>query len=328
MGDDGLAASSRWNSWTREAKLWYHLQSHLKTSHWPLKCPHPLCHLQLDNETLFLFHLRDVHGLRMSQCRSKCQQQKRNSEPLIGWTPDTASQKRKRQDGDERKSRPSQRSKGPVGISQGNEPTPHQSLERQAPDGIHQTISPHMLSEVSFTDISADDTSQDLPELTHSESTSPPDADGFHSMDDIILSGNFQPIEVHDKPEWLRAFPETNFDGSKTLSPDDSALFSMYLRSRSSSPSYLATRSTGNNNINSSIHSHTVTLSNICLSTVQDVELADSNNHNNVQPKNDPIETKKPRITLRMRQPEPRPKPKVLLRLSQPKQALSQKSTG
>ena len=46
MGDNRLPALSRWTSWTREAKLWSHLESHLEASRWPLECPHPLCNVQ------------------------------------------------------------------------------------------------------------------------------------------------------------------------------------------------------------------------------------------------------------------------------------------
>lgn len=86
MGDNVLDASSRLNSWTREAKLKSHLQSHLDVSRWPLKCPHPLCSQQLDDETLFLYHLSDVHGLRMNPQVKKYQQQERNLEPFIKWS--------------------------------------------------------------------------------------------------------------------------------------------------------------------------------------------------------------------------------------------------
>ena len=79
IGDNRLAASSRWISWTREAKLWRHLQSHLEASHWPLICPHPLCSLTLNDETSFLYHLSDVHSLRMSPHINNNQQRSRNS---------------------------------------------------------------------------------------------------------------------------------------------------------------------------------------------------------------------------------------------------------
>lgn len=89
MGNNRLNASSRWSSWTREAKLWSHIQSHLEASHWPLRCPHPLCSLQLTDEISFLYHLSDVHSFRISSQINRYQQQ---------GAPNIVSQKRKRQD--------------------------------------------------------------------------------------------------------------------------------------------------------------------------------------------------------------------------------------
>ena len=70
-----------------------------------------------------------------------------------------------------------------------------------------------------------------------------------------------------------------------------------------------------------------MTSSNICLSTAEDIHLTESIDYNTIKPENVSIKIKKPRITLRIRQLEPRPKPKKLLRLSQSKQALAQKSS-
>ena len=330
IGDDRLDASSRWNSWTREAKLWGHLQSHLEASRWPLKCPHPLCSLQLNDEISFLYHLSDVHGLRMNPQVNKYQQQECNSEPLINWTPDTASQKRKRQDGNEQKLQPRKRNKGALKTDCSNEQRPRQSLDRKTADGI-LTLSSHISSESSFTDTLADNSPQDLPGLTHSEPTSPPDADESYVMGDITPTQNFQQKGMHDELEWSRDLPETKSDGSELHSPAEDALFSLYLRSRSSSCSsakgFHDDDDNNKKNNNGSLPSQTVAPSDICLSTAEDIYLADSIDHGTVKSKMVPIKTKKPRITLRIRQPEPRPKPKKLLRLSQPKQTLAQKSS-
>ena len=43
LSDKRLPASVRWRSWTKEAKMWNHLESHLEASLWPSACPHPLC---------------------------------------------------------------------------------------------------------------------------------------------------------------------------------------------------------------------------------------------------------------------------------------------
>jgi hypothetical protein len=93
MGDSQLPASSRWCFWTREAKVWRHLESHLEASRWPLNSPHPLCSLRLNDEMSFLYHLSDVHALQINP-----HMKKRNPKPLIDWSPDTTSHKRKIQD--------------------------------------------------------------------------------------------------------------------------------------------------------------------------------------------------------------------------------------
>ena len=188
-----------------------------------------------------------------------------------------------------------------------------------------------MSSGISFTDTAADDNPQDLPELTHSEPTSPPDADESYVMGDIIPTQNFQRKGIHNKLEWSRDLPETRSNGFELHSPAEDALFSLYLRSRSSSCSSAKDvdddDNNNNNNNDGSLSSQTVTPGDICLSTAEDIYLADSIDHDIVKSKNIPIKIKKPRITLRIYQPEPRPKSKKLLRLSQPKQTLAQKSS-
>ena len=79
LGNRKEAASRRCQSWTREAKLWTHLQTHFGKTHWPLRCPHPLCDLQLQDETSFFYHLSDVHVLKMSPYQSKIWQQGRSA---------------------------------------------------------------------------------------------------------------------------------------------------------------------------------------------------------------------------------------------------------
>ena len=66
MGDERLRPSSQWQSWTRDVNLWTHLTDHVVGCRWPLKCPHPLCSLQFDDETTFLYHLDDVQSSRIS----------------------------------------------------------------------------------------------------------------------------------------------------------------------------------------------------------------------------------------------------------------------
>ena len=323
ISDNKLPASSRWTSWTREAKLWSHLESHLESSRWPLECPHPLCSLQLHDETLFLYHLSDVHSLRMSPNMKKCQPIGCNSKPLINWTPDKASHKRKRQATDGLDPRPLKRTKGPLQIKWGNKWPLNQSLNRKSPDQAQAMLSPGSFK-ASITQAASNDL-QDLPQLTYSESMSPPDTDELQPMDDLSLNQGVLQKELHSEPKWLRDLPETHTPGQKFPLPGEDALFSQYLRSQS--PSYFSAQDIGDNyNSNEGIHSPTITPTDICLGAEEDSNPAALIDQNTATPENIPVKTNKLRITLRIRQPKPEPKPKVLLRLSQPKKAPAQRS--
>ncbi|KAL2050471.1 hypothetical protein ABVK25_009305 [Lepraria finkii] len=154
---------------------------------------------------------------------------------------------------------------------------------------------------------------------------SPPDTDELYSMDDLCLSQDVLQKELYSELEWLRDLPETNTIEHEPPLPGADALFSQYLRSRS--PSYFSAQGiSGNHDSDRGIYSQSVTPSDICLCAEEDPYLADLINQNTVKPENIPVKTNKPRITLRIRQPQPGPKPKVLLQLSQPKQVPAQKS--
>lgn len=43
LGDGRLPAYRRLESWTRDHKLWSHVNDHLEVQLWPLACPHTLC---------------------------------------------------------------------------------------------------------------------------------------------------------------------------------------------------------------------------------------------------------------------------------------------
>ena len=174
--------------------------------------------------------------------------------------------------------------------------------------------------------MAADENPQDLPEMAYSEPTSPPDADASYVIDDASPSENFQQKEMHDELERLRDLSGTQTNKYELPLPAEDPLFSLYLRSRS--PSYSPAKGICDQNDDGSLPSQTVIPGDICLSTEEDIHLANSIDHDTPKPENVPIKTKKPRITLRIRQPEPRPKSKKLLRLSQPKQALAQESAS
>ena len=84
LGDKrpGVSAATRWSSWTREAELRDHLRAHLVGMHWPSKCPHALCTLEIGNPLSFLYHLGDVHGLNTNE-----QQQSRLTSASLDWIP-------------------------------------------------------------------------------------------------------------------------------------------------------------------------------------------------------------------------------------------------
>jgi hypothetical protein len=117
----------------------------------------------------------------------------------------------------------------------------------------------------------------------------------------------------------LKELPETNSDEHESPVFGEDALFSQYLLSRS--PSCFSAQGMGSNHdSDGGIYSQRVTPVDICLCPEEDPHLADLIDPNTANPKNIPVKTNKPRMTLRIRQPKPGPKPKVLLRLSQPKQ--------
>ena len=89
----GVSATTRWSSWTRQAQLLDHLRAHLVGMHWPSKGPHPMCTLEIGNPLSFLYHLGDVHGLKINE-----KQQSRLTSASLGWIPEDRGQKRKAED--------------------------------------------------------------------------------------------------------------------------------------------------------------------------------------------------------------------------------------
>ena len=95
---------------------------------------------------------------------------------------------------------------------------------------------------------------QDLPELTHSGATSPPDIDELCFMDNMSPSEGSQERELHDHPlRESRNWPGIASNEYKPPLQDEDALFSLYLRSRS--PSCSLAKSVYHDNDDESIHS-------------------------------------------------------------------------
>jgi hypothetical protein len=146
LGDETLLVSKRWTSFAKDANHRSHLeQYHLGTCHWPSNCPHPLCNLQLDDETAFLHHLSDMHGLRATR-KLRVRSQEHNPKDFVPHDPKAAGQKRKRQD--------------------------DELLDQTSPDRI-RTVSPLAL----LKDSSTGDRQWDLPRSAFGEPASIPDVD-------------------------------------------------------------------------------------------------------------------------------------------------------
>ncbi|KAI9773297.1 MAG: hypothetical protein M1839_002157 [Geoglossum umbratile] len=71
LGDETLSADSRLQEWTRDADLMPHLEKHISEARWPSGCPHPLCNVQMQDETSFWYHLSDIHNLRKDNIKGR-----------------------------------------------------------------------------------------------------------------------------------------------------------------------------------------------------------------------------------------------------------------
>ena len=314
LGDDQLPASSRWNSWTREAKLWSHLGAHLATMCWPRKCPHPLCSLELESETSFLYHLNDIHSLQMSASLQKSWPSNRDREDLT-WASGAMSQKgkRKKQDGDEQEVRLSDKRLKLIPLDEEDRKPPRQLLNPKATEAIQTSTSPEV-SKVAFMDLTTDDDM--LPELIHEISSLSPESDEKHSLDGF---------SQHENTLLTSLLPGPEFDQDKVQMLADNALFSEFLRSPSPSLSQTGA-DYGKDDLRTSISPQTIALADVCLSSERDPHLADLATEHVPDIKHKNIQTKRPCVTLHVRSSKTASKPKVSLRLNPPKRAPKSKS--
>lgn len=258
-----------------------------------------------------------------------CQRPKRNPTPFLNWIPEIASQKRKRQDGDGEGLRPPKRNQDSFKTNRSTEPSQCQPSDRKGIDVMDNTILPSS-PEISSIDIAANETLQNLSGSPHSEPKSPPKVEDLYSIDDMNPRDTFPQKDLYDKLERFVDLQGTEPIGPEL--PDVDTLFSLH--SPPQSPSYSGAEPIGDDdddngnhtmiNNNASLHSRTVVPADTCLFP-EDLCLSDSIDHQTIESKTVSISAKKPRITLRMPQSEPRRKPKIVLRLSQPKQAQAQK---
>ena len=199
LGDQKLPAQRRLASWTREAKLWSHLGPHLQVARWPLTCPHPLCDLQLNDERLFLFHLRDTHDLRISQYLQNQNEKSIELVPFISWKLDETDRRRKR----------------PALAISDTEKSSLRSMIPAIPEAI-QTVSPQeVLKDQSIGQ-------QTLPSLTYGHLTFSQTKDGHfaHNNDSASVSADPElPLPCEDAlfSQYLRSRSPSCF--SDDLSP-------------------------------------------------------------------------------------------------------------
>ena len=259
VGNGKLDASRRLSSWIRNRQLGDHLEAHLRETSWPRRCPFPLCDLEVADEQSFLYHLSDVHYLKIGPNTDVYKQERNNESRTIHWEPPATIKKRKREDGEVAEM---------------------------------QTISPHMLSKVPLLD---DDLS-DLPDLIYNGSVSPSDNEelcpsAFHDM----------PINKSDKSK----------------SSTNEMLFSLYLRSRSSSCSF-------ENEVKEEVATFgTSSSGNIGVHKVAGIDYIQSTQDATEPPINQ-SKIKKPRIILQVRPPQTKSQPKIMIRLKEPKKLQKQ----
>jgi hypothetical protein len=72
LGDATMKASRRLMPWSRDHKLWNHVNDYLRGSRWPVVCRHPSCNTSYDDETSFQFHLIDNHGFSRTRPGHAC----------------------------------------------------------------------------------------------------------------------------------------------------------------------------------------------------------------------------------------------------------------
>lgn len=227
LGNTELPASERQKSWTREQKLWSHVDEHLEDCRWPCVCPHPLCDMVFENATSLEFHFVDDH--RFSRRPPKIPANSRHKRPQDKETP---------LDNLAESPRPRRKRQSPSGSSalewipsqslDGTPTAPCKSLLYRHPKQLKKTpltIQPLVIS--LDEDLPDDPVVQSvakfdvLSPLSHMCSDNPSD-----------LKSDLFPFKCTTPRDTIRSLEPEDGDNDS----DFGALFHQYLRSPSSSP--------------------------------------------------------------------------------------------
>ena len=302
LGRENLPVDQRMISWTRDHKLWEHMNAHMNEYSWPRACPHLICKReaslqkivapQFENEEKFQFHLIDEHGF--SYTRPRC------LDGPASTTHESFSLGRKRTlDGDETSEWVPSQCFESMSMSRDclSPSRPRKRARKMTP-----TICPPLLS------TSATEGDEHLMQMDTYE-TVPSRA---HVPNNVGL-GDAELTQDLERPgrHWVSTCDSFNLD-SDTTDPDpgSSTLFSLYLRSPSPSSS---------TELPSECSGETLVPVDSELSSPDSPEkpIAEHGSDHKLDriEEKPPSSPRKPRIRLRITPP----KPKLLLRLTRPR---------
>lgn len=240
IGNVSLPPSGRLKTWSRDHKLWVHVNDeHLDGCRWPLECHYPLCDSNHENCSDLRFHLMDVHKFSRSRPpRGTNPHQSTSSDDKVppsggaGW----AGSCRKRKSPSIPEAVEWQPPQSPDSVAraavEGRSDRPH---KRHQPSPIPPTICPSVIQ-------IDDDSTSDDDERAQTDAASPVSPpQGYHADNDGGLSsdlycspplaGRPTPCEIPYSLERADSDDGADLDGSEL-----DAMFKQYLRSPSSSP--------------------------------------------------------------------------------------------
>ena len=292
---------NKWSSWTRDNKLYGHLEKHIRETSWPSECPHPLCASRLNDQTSFVYHLYDVHRVRMKAGNPALVTTKSALQPSPE-APGAYGQKWQTEESEGR--RIQQLSPKGQETSQGEEQTAELqfTIDQYIRDAFRNGSS-HCDSNRATSE-SADNDCEILPELSHSSSTLSPWLD----------EPNGRQLTVHEACHADLSWPTASActPGKEPTIGYNEDVFSLYLRSPSPpeiSPEPAKDRNTSEPKFSSK------TLS-------EEIEANRSSgfpsHYTATSSVDGTTQAKKPRLILRMGKPTSKPKARFRLRLNSP----------